>query len=253
MMTKNETHATARKLLVTGASSGIGAAITRRLLKQGHCVVAIGRDFDYSSDAKGLYKRSVDLASLDVLPTHLESITQDHPDIDGAILNAGSGRFGNIEEFSYQQINDLVAINLLQHLYVARTLVPLFKQSARGDLVVIGSEAALTGGRKGAVYSACKFALRGFTQSLRAECSNRGVRVCLINPGMVDTGFYDTLNFKPGELAENALQADDIADAVLLALDARPGAVFDEINLNPLKRVIHFKNKSRKDHKYDPE
>ncbi|PVV16147.1 MAG: hypothetical protein B6D77_01265 [gamma proteobacterium symbiont of Ctena orbiculata] len=133
-------------------------------------------------------------------------------------------------------------LNLLQHLYVARALVPLLKRSAAGDLVIIGSESALSGGRKGAVYSACKFALRGFAQSLRAECSNSGVRVCLINPGMVDTGFYDDLNFKPGELAENALRAEDIANTVMLVVHAHPGTVFDEINLNPLKKVIQFKD-----------
>jgi hypothetical protein len=57
---------------------------------------------------------------------------------------------------------------------------------------------------------------------------------------MVDTGFYDNLNFKPGNLAENALQGDDIAGAVMMVLEARPGAVFDEININPLKKVIQF-------------
>ncbi|MBT3016475.1 MAG: SDR family oxidoreductase [Candidatus Thiodiazotropha sp. (ex Clathrolucina costata)] len=237
-----ESHTSPRKLLVTGASHGIGAAITRRLLNHGHQVVAVGRDFASWSDEDGLEKRIVDLASLDTLPKHLQEITTDHPDMDGAILNAGSGRFGNIEEFSYQQISDLVAINLLQHLYVARALVPLLKQSGHGDLVVIGSEAALAGGRKGAVYSACKFALRGFTQSLRSESSSRGVRVCLINPGMVDTDFYHKLNFKPGELAVNALRAEDIADTVMLVLRSHPGTVFDEINLNPLKKVIQFKN-----------
>ncbi|WP_316369144.1 SDR family oxidoreductase [Candidatus Thiodiazotropha sp. CDECU1] len=238
----NEPHTTARKFLVTGASDGIGAAITKRLLNQGHRVLAIGRDFSQWAEAEGLEKYIVDLAALDRLPEHLAQITVQHPDLNGAILNAGSGRFGNIEEFSYQQISDLVAINLLQHLYVARALVPLLKRSAAGDLVIIGSESALSGGRKGAVYSACKFALRGFAQSLRAECSNSGVRVCLINPGMVDTGFYDDLNFKPGEMAENALRAEDIANTVMLVLHAHPGTVFDEINLNPLKKVIQFKD-----------
>jgi short-subunit dehydrogenase len=238
---KNGAQPSPRKLLVTGASDGIGAEITRQLLLRGHRVVAVGRDFTRWPDEAGLEKRIVDLSSLETLPRQLERITGDHPDMDGVILNAGSGRFGNLEEFSYQQINDLVTINLLQHLYVTRALVPLLKQSARGDIVVIGSEAALTGGRKGAIYSACKFALRGFAQSLRAECSSSGIRVCLINPGMVDTGFYADLNFKPGELAENALRAEDIADAVILVLGAHPGTVFDEINLTPLKKVIQFK------------
>ncbi|MES9992329.1 MAG: SDR family oxidoreductase [Candidatus Thiodiazotropha sp.] len=231
-----------RKLLVTGASGGIGSAITHRLLNAGHQVVALGRDLSRWPKQAGLDKRTLDLAALDALPQLLAEITADHSDLDGAILSAGSGHFGNLEEFSYQQINDLVAINLTQHLYLTRALVPLFKKSARGDLIIIGSEAGLSGGRKGAVYSACKFALRGFAQSMRAECSASGIRVSLINPGMVDTDFYENLNFKPGEKPENALRAEDIAHAVMLVLEAHPGTVFDEINLNPLKKVIAFKN-----------
>ncbi len=203
--------------------------------------MALGRDFSRLADRNGLEKRVIDLSALDALPAHLAGIAADHADLDGIVLNAGSGRFGNLEEFSYRQISDLVAINLIQHLYVARALVPLLKRSARGDLVVMGSEAALVGGRKGAVYSACKFALRGFAQSMRAECSGSGVRVCLINPGMVQSGFYDNLDFKPGESADNALRVEDVADTLMLVLDARPGTVFDEINLNPLKKVIAFK------------
>lgn len=239
---ENRPRESSRKILVTGASGGIGAAITRRLLEDGHLVVALGRDFSGWPDQSGLEKRIVDLSALDALPKHLAEITGDHGDLDAVVLNAGSGRFGNLEEFSYQQISDMVAINLIQHLFVARALVPLLKKGARGDLIVMGSEAALTGGRKGAVYSACKAALRGFAQSMRAECSASGVRVCLINPGMVDTGFYERLNFKPGESADNALRAEDIAEAVMLVLNAHPGTVFDEINLNPLKKVISFKN-----------
>ncbi|PVV12407.1 MAG: hypothetical protein B6D77_05545, partial [gamma proteobacterium symbiont of Ctena orbiculata] len=104
----NDPQTTARKFLVTGASDGIGAAITKRLLNQGHRVLAVGRDFSQWAEAEGLEKYIVDLAALDRLPEHLARITAQHPDLNGAILNAGSGRFGNIEEFSYQQISDLV-------------------------------------------------------------------------------------------------------------------------------------------------
>jgi 3-hydroxy acid dehydrogenase / malonic semialdehyde reductase len=157
------------------------------------------------------------------------------------VLNAGQGRFGSLEEFSYRQIREMVELNLLQHIYIARALTPRLKRVGRGDLVFIGSEAALNGGRKGAVYSACKFALRGLAQSLRDECSQSGVRVSLINPGMVDTAFYDDLDFAPGEAPENHLRAEDVAETVAMVLGAHPGTVFDEINLNPLKKVIRFK------------
>lgn len=231
-----------RKFLVTGASRGIGAAITRQLLESGCGVVAVARDFSaWREPLAGLETVNLDLSQVETLPHQLGELARNHPELDGLILNAGYGQFGSLEEFSYPQIRELLETNLLQHIYFARAFIPRFKKQGRGDLILIGSEAALVGGRKGAVYSACKFGLRGLAQSLREECSGRGVRVSLINPGMVDTGFYDHLDFAPGEAADNHLRPDDVAQAIKLVLQAPSGTVFDEINLNPLKKVIHFK------------
>jgi short-subunit dehydrogenase len=157
------------------------------------------------------------------------------------VLNAGYGRFGSLEEFSYPQIREMVDTNLLQHIFVARAFLPRIKRLGQGDLVIIGSEAALSGGKRGAIYSACKFALRGLAQSLRDESSGSGVRVSLINPGMVDTGFFEQLDFQPGDDPLNHIRPEDVAEAVAMVLNAHPGTVFDEINLNPLKKVIQFK------------
>ncbi len=230
-----------RCILLTGASRGIGRAVAEHLLSQGARVVGIGRDFGaWPGPFDGLEPQVIDLARIDELPERLQAIAGRFPDIDGVVCCAGVGRFGSLEEFSYQQIREMIDINLLQHLYVARTFLPLLKRKLRGDLVLLGSEAALAGGPKGAVYSAAKFALRGFAQSLRRECANSHIRVCLINPGMVATEFYEGLDFRPGAATENSIRPREVADAVSLVLGARPGTVFDEINLSPLKKVIDF-------------
>lgn len=232
-----------RKILVTGASRGIGAAIARHLLALGSRVVGIGRDLSAWRDSAHLNLELIelDLADLDALPGRLQSIARQHKDLDGLVLNAGIGRFASLEEFSYSQIRELLDINLTQHIFVARALLPIIKRQAHSDLIFMGSESALAGGRKGSLYCACKFALRGLAQSLRLECAGSGVRVSLINPGMVATDFFNELDFSPGPDPAHHLRPEDVAEAVALILQAHPGTVFDEITLNPLKRVIDFK------------
>ena len=130
-----------------------------------------------------------------------------------------------------------IDLNLTQHIFLARAFLPSLKRQGRGDLIFMGSEAGLDGGPKGAVYSAAKAGLRGLARSLRRECAGSGVRVCIINPGMVRTAFFDGLGFGPGEDPSNHLRPRDLAETVAMVLGAPPGTVFDEINLSPLKQI----------------
>ncbi len=234
--------ATQRTLLITGGSRGIGHAVATQALASGWQVIAIARHFpaDQNPPHPALTTHCADLAQLDALPALLRQILADHPAIDALLCNAGSGQFGALEQFSPRQIRHQLDLNLTSHLLVARALLPHLKRKRSGDLIFLGSEAALRGGRNGSLYCAAKFALRGFAQALREECSSSGVRVGIINPGMVATPFFDNLDFRPGEEPDQHLTAEDVASAVLLMLNARPGAVIDEINLTPQKRVIHL-------------
>lgn len=226
-------------IIVTGASSGIGRATTELLLDRGFSVVGLARDFTQFGNGHGNFRPlEIDLSQLDNLPVQLEDLMRGLEDLGGIVCCAGSGRFGSLEEFSYAQIRFMIELNLTSHIYLVRAMLPAMKRRGHGNIIFIGSEAALAGGRRGAVYSAAKFGLRGLAQSLRQECASSGIQVSIINPGMVKTEFFDELDFQPGEEEANYILPDDIATAVLNILATRSGTVIDEINLSPLKKVI---------------
>lgn len=231
-----------RKILVTGASRGIGRALSLRLLEAGSQIIGIGRDFsEWNLPRRGFEAVVADLADLDRLPQLLADLSRDHPELDAVVANAGAGRFGHLEQLSALQIRAAVDLNLTHHILVARSFLPFLKRRESADLIFMGSESALSGGIKGAVYSACKTALRGLARSLRQECASSGVRVGIINPGMVRSGFFDELGFEPGEEPENAIATKDVAELIVAMLSAPPGTVVDEVNLSPLKKVLRFR------------
>lgn len=231
-----------RTLLITGASSGIGRAIARRMLQQGHRVIGCSRDAKRFDKAHPMFTGlELDLAEPKQLPGFAERLLTAFPELDGAVFAAGYGQFGGLEQFSLAQIERLLTVNFTSHALLTRALLPKLKQKPYADLVYIGSEAALRGSRNGSIYCASKFALRGFTQALRDECGRSSVRVSLINPGMVDTAFFETLSFTPGKASGQALMADDVADAVSYILQSGRHAIIDEINLSPASKVVEFK------------
>jgi 3-hydroxy acid dehydrogenase / malonic semialdehyde reductase len=229
------------RVVVTGASAGIGLAVCSRLDALGIEVVGVARTFDFAS-ATTPWTRTVqfDLSDPDRTESFAQQLAAQEPDVDALVLCAGAGRFSMLESLSAADIRYLINLNLLAPMLLSRAFVPCFKTRRRGDLVFIGSEAGHVPGQRGTAYCASKFGLRGFARSLRIECAARGVRVCLINPGMTATGFYRDLGFSPGSGDNQHLRAMDVADAVCLALCAPAGTIYDEINLTPANRVIEF-------------
>jgi short-subunit dehydrogenase len=235
-------HIIKRTVLVTGASSGIGRAVAKKLLQQGHTVIGVSRDCrKFIRQMEHFSSVEMDLSQLDELPQKIRQLQQRFPDINAVVFSAGIGQFGSVEEFSYPQIEALMTINFTSQVFLTKALLPALKRKANSDLIFIGSEAALKGSRKGAIYCASKFAVRGFTQALREECGKSNVRVCLINPGMVKTAFFDELAFEPGDHESNAILPEDVAAAVSYVLGSGIQMVIDEINLSPLNKVVKFK------------
>jgi 3-hydroxy acid dehydrogenase/malonic semialdehyde reductase len=233
----------AGRALVTGASSGIGLAITQRLLREGYRVTGISRRGRVEALASENFDAlAVDLGDLDRLESVLGE-TLRAQDFDCFIHAAGQGYFGSIEQFSVAQIEQAIRINLVSGMVICRALVPRMRRRGQGRIVFIGSESALQAGKKGALYSAAKFGLRGFCQALREDCASDGIQVSMVNPGMVRSPFFDKLAFAPGALPENALEVDDVAAAVWQILQSSPNIVIDEINLSARIKSINFNPK----------
>jgi len=231
-----------RTILVTGASSGIGHEVAMRLIKNGNKVIGITRDpARISITSDNFQAVTMDFAQIDKLPTQLNTLTKQYQEISAIICCAGQGRFGGLEEFSYQQIQELITVNVLGQIYLTRAILPGLKKSSFGNIIFIGSEAALTGKRQGTIYCASKFALRGFAQALREECASSSIRVSIINPGMVKTAFFNELSFQHGPDPSNYILPEDVANAVSFIVNTRKETVIDELNLSPLKHVLERK------------
>lgn len=229
-----------RSIVLTGASSGIGYAISERLVAAGHRVVGLSRR-GTGPDHERFIGVSIDLTPDGSLVERLKKVIPPGFEPDVAVLNAGAPVFGNLEQIAPSEIARGLELNLIGPATVAHWIVPQLKRHDSSHLVVVGSESAKKGGRQGAVYCASKFGLRGLAQSLREECASSGLHVSLIHPGMVRTPFFDSLHFAPGDRPEEAIEPADVAEAVHFVISLRPGTVVDEMDLSPLKHVVRKK------------
>jgi NADP-dependent 3-hydroxy acid dehydrogenase YdfG len=218
-------------LLITGASSGIGAATARLAAQAGYRLVLGARSADK-------LEALVDELGEDravAVPTDVmkwednERIVQAALDrfgrLDAAFANAGFGAKRGWLEETPEFWRDMVLTNVLGAAYTLRAAIPAVKETS-GHLLVTGSVA----GRRvmpGSLYSCTKWAVTAMGEAVRQDLNDTGVRVTLIEPGMVDTPFFDNP-------VSNALEPDDIARAVLFALEQPPHVDVNEILVRPV-------------------
>ena len=233
-----------KTVLITGASKGIGLKTSLNLLKKGFSVIGISRqkpDISHPNFTSYL----ADLSKPLNLETTFSNVLKNHKEISSLVLNAGVGYFGYLEQLSATKMAECLNTNFFSHALLCKSFIAHLKKLTRSDIVFIGSEAALKGSKAGSIYCASKFALKGFFQSLQQECNTSNVRVSMINPGMVRTGFHKNTYFEPGPSSENAIDAESIADVIEMILSSNQNISFDEINVSPLKKVVSFKEKRK--------
>jgi short-subunit dehydrogenase len=213
-----------RTVLLTGATGGLGHAIARRLRAEGCELVLTGR----RTDVLGPLAAETGARSLAVDLTDAEAVARlagECADVDVLVCNAGLPGTGQLTSFSVEQLDRALAVNLRAPMVLARELAVRMVARGSGHLVFMSSLAGKVGPPRGSVYSATKFGLRGFAQSLREDLRPSGVGVSAIFPGFVrDAGmFHDTGTKLPPGLGTVA--PDAVADAVVRAIERNRGEI----------------------------
>jgi NADP-dependent 3-hydroxy acid dehydrogenase YdfG len=224
-------------LVITGASTGIGAATARRAVEFGQRVVLAARSEDklqalaqeLGGDEKAIAVRC-DVTRWDDQQALVETALERFGRMDSYFANAGFGAKRGFLEESVEHWKAMIDTNVLGCALSIRASLGHFKENNSGHLVLTSSIA----GRRvlpGSLYSATKHAVTAMGEALRQEIADTDIKMTLIEPGSVDTPFFDN---RPS----GALEADDIARAVMFALTQPPHVDVNELLIRPIHQAI---------------
>lgn len=229
---------TGKLALVTGASRGIGLAVTDELRAAGAHVVRLARSLtDGSADRQT--DIPCDVADAHQVDAAVRRVLKERGVPDLVVNSAGVFFLKPLDQTTTADFAQSVAVNLTGPFLVARAVIPHLRTRRAGHLVTIGSIADHVALAGNAAYAASKFGVRGMHQVIAAELAGTGVRTTLISPGPVDTEMWDAVDpdNQPGFTRRaDMLRAEDVAAAVLFAVTRPPRVDVTEIRVMPTKR-----------------
>lgn len=222
-----------KKAVVTGASSGIGKEISKRLLKLGFSVFGVSRSVENEMfEDENFQALNANLSDEKETLKLCEKLKKE--DVHILINAAGFGKFEPHEELSFKTITEMTFLNLTAPMLLSNATLRSLKKSD-GYLININSIEAIRASKFAGVYSATKAGLKAFGDSLFEETRKSGLSITNINPDMTESNFYDELRFETSKKEDEKLLASDIADAVEHILTMRKGAVVSEYTIRSLK------------------
>ncbi|NND71405.1 MAG: SDR family oxidoreductase [Rhodothermales bacterium] len=228
--------------IITGASSGLGRALSEKFVAEGSTVFGLARRQDrLDTIAEKLGEQFVpvhcDIQSPASIDSAFAAIMNKTPVVDVLVNNAGLGRFGPIESISVEDIDVQSEVNVRGVLLCAQHVAPVMrsqngKTGFGGHIVNVASIAGLIGNAEISVYNATKFAVRGLSEALMKELRNDGIKVSCIFPGTFDTEFFDTAGV---EMRGRAMTVDAVAETVMHVVQTPDNYLISEVTMRPLR------------------
>lgn len=216
------------RVLVTGGSSGLGAAVVTAIERAGGTPVVLDRVVP----REGVAYELVDLADARAAEAAVARVVERLDGVDAVVTAAGMDRCGRLVDVPGEEWDRVVLVNLLGTAAVVRAALPHLERST-GKVVTVASTLGLRGVSDATAYCASKFGIVGFTRALAAETQGR-VGVTLLVPGGMQTPFFDDrdVQYRPGPDAK-LNRPEDVAAVVLFALSQPPGCEVREVLVAP--------------------
>jgi len=211
------------RVLITGASSGIGLACARLLSAQGWRVFAGARQVPESRSDAAIEYLTVDVRSSSSMQGVVDAILRRAAGLDAVVCNAGVGLFGSIEHVTLERADVVWDTNVAGVLRTLRATLPLLRAARRGRVVIVGSLAGRAPIPFQGHYSASKAAVDAIALSLRNELQGSGVSVSLVEPGDIRTRFNERTDWGDPELVAYREAAERCRRIVEKSLTAAPG------------------------------
>ncbi len=229
-----------KNAIITGASSGLGAALSAALVSKGATVFALARNAEkLQAIHKDLGNRFIPVV-MDI--TDQKAVAQwanttfsekNYPAV--LVNNAGVGYLKKLGDLSLEQWHEMINTNLNGTFYLTSAIIPFMKQDpGHGHILNIGSILGKTTSIESAAYSATKYGMQGFSEALFKELRSHNIKVTCVNPGSIDTHFFSESGIKPHH---NMLQPDEVAQLLVHLLETPDNLLVDEITLRPLNPI----------------